>query len=129
MFLREADRYAGEKYIATQLARNERVAADWNLTLDQDEEMNRDFKFRGLPAGSLFVPGIFRDDPLLDGFIGKLSIRKDDEPETVQKRLDVYHAQTQPLIDYYSEQGILRTVDGTQDVGEVFQSIQEILNA
>ena len=60
---------------------------------------------------------------------GKLSIRKDDEPETVQKRLDVYHAQTQPLIDYYSEQGILRTVDGTQDVGEVFQSIQEILNA
>ena len=75
-FLREADRYAGEKYIATQLARNERVAADWNLTLDQDEEMNRDFKFRGLPAGSLFIPGIFRDDPLLDGFIGKLSIRK-----------------------------------------------------
>lgn len=60
---------------------------------------------------------------------GKLSIRKDDEPATVQKRLDVYHAQTQPLIDYYSEQGILRTVDGTQDVAEVFQSIQDILNA
>lgn len=59
---------------------------------------------------------------------GELSIRKDDEPETVQKRLNVYHAQTQPLIDYYTEEGILKSVDGTQEVGRVFEDIVEILN-
>ena len=60
---------------------------------------------------------------------GELTIRKDDVPETVQKRLNVYHEQTQPLIDYYNGEGILRTVDGTQDVAEVFESIKAILNA
>ena len=54
---------------------------------------------------------------------GELSIRKDDLPETVKKRLTVYHEQTQPLIDYYKGEGILRTVDGTQDVNDVFASI------
>ena len=60
---------------------------------------------------------------------GELTVRKDDEPETVQKRLDVYHAQTQPLIDYYTGEGILKTVDGTQDVNKVFEDIKAILNA
>ena len=41
-------------------------------------------------------------------------LRDDDKPETVQKRLSVYHEQTQPLIDYYKAQNILKTVDGTQ---------------
>lgn len=59
---------------------------------------------------------------------GELTIRKDDEPETVQKRLDVYHAQTQPLIDYYTAEGILKSVDGTQDVNGVFEDIKAILN-
>ncbi len=56
-----------------------------------------------------------------------LVLRDDDKPETVQKRLEVYHAQTQPLIEYYDKQGVLRTVDGTKDLEEVFQSIREIL--
>lgn len=60
---------------------------------------------------------------------GELTIRKDDVPETVQKRLNVYHEQTQPLIDYYNGEGILRTVDGTQEVAEVFENIKAILNA
>ena len=58
---------------------------------------------------------------------GELSIRKDDLPETVKKRLAVYHEQTQPLIDYYNAEGILKTVDGTVDVNEVFAAITEIL--
>ena len=58
-----------------------------------------------------------------------LVLRDDDKPETVQKRLDVYHAQTQPLIDYYKEKGILKTVDGTQSSEEVFRCITEILGA
>ena len=59
----------------------------------------------------------------------KLILRDDDKPETVKKRLDVYHAQTQPLIDYYKAQDILRTVDGTQIMETVFNSIVEILGA
>ena len=58
-----------------------------------------------------------------------LVLRDDDKPETVQKRLTVYHDQTQPLIDYYKNQGILKSVDGTQPMEAVFTAITEILGA
>ncbi len=58
-----------------------------------------------------------------------LVLRDDDKPETVQKRLSVYHEQTQPLIEYYSGQKILRTVDGTQPMDDVFAAIIKILEA
>ncbi|MCC8168612.1 MAG: adenylate kinase [Clostridiales bacterium] len=54
-------------------------------------------------------------------------LRDDDKPETVQKRLTVYHDQTQPLIDYYKGQGILKSVDGTQPMDKVFADIIAIL--
>ena len=57
----------------------------------------------------------------------ELILRDDDKPETVLKRLNVYHAQTQPLIDYYTNAGILKSVDGTVDMNEVFAAIVEIL--
>ena len=57
----------------------------------------------------------------------KLVLRDDDKPETVQKRLKVYHEQTQPLIEYYEKKGVLRTVDGTRDLHEVFADIAAIL--
>ena len=60
---------------------------------------------------------------------GELILRDDDKPETVQKRLDVYHEQTQPLIEYYSNKGILREVDGTVDINDVFTAITQILGA
>lgn len=56
-------------------------------------------------------------------------LRDDDQPETVKKRLEVYHEQTQPLIDYYKKQNILKTVDGTQPMEDVFGAIVEILGA
>ncbi|MCD7834815.1 MAG: adenylate kinase [Lachnospiraceae bacterium] len=59
----------------------------------------------------------------------QLILRDDDKPETVQKRLNVYHEQTQPLIDYYAGQGILKSVDGTQDMNDVFATIAAILEA
>ena len=58
---------------------------------------------------------------------GELILRDDDKPETVQKRLSVYHEQTQPLIDYYNNKKILVEVDGTQEMGEVFDAIVRIL--
>ena len=59
----------------------------------------------------------------------ELILRDDDKPETVQKRLSVYHDQTQPLIDYYRGKGILKDVDGTKDMDVVFQAITDILGA
>lgn len=58
---------------------------------------------------------------------GELTLRDDDKPETVKKRLHVYHEQTQPLIDFYKQEGCLVTVDGTKDVDEVLQSILKLL--
>ena len=59
----------------------------------------------------------------------KLVLREDDKPETVKKRLSVYHDQTQPLIDYYKEAGVLANVDGTQDMEKVFSDIVAVLGA
>ena len=60
---------------------------------------------------------------------GKLVLRDDDAPETVQNRLKVYHEQTQPLLDFYGKEGILKTVDGTLEMEAVFEKITEILGA
>jgi adenylate kinase len=57
----------------------------------------------------------------------ELVLRDDDKPETIQSRLDVYHDQTQPLIAFYTEKGILRTIDGTADMKDVFKTITGIL--
>ncbi|OYO91307.1 hypothetical protein CG709_12775 [Lachnotalea glycerini] len=59
----------------------------------------------------------------------ELILRDDDKPDTVNKRLSVYHEQTQPLIEYYSAKKILVDVDGTKDMAEVFRAIVEILGA
>lgn len=64
---------------------------------------------------------------ICDACGGKLILRDDDQPETVKNRLKVYHEQTQPLIEYYSNRGILKSVDGTQDMADVFQCIVDIL--
>ncbi len=68
-----------------------------------------------------------RTENVCDNCGGELILRDDDKPETVKKRLDVYHEQTQPLIEYYTNSGILKTVDGTADIGDVFAEIVEIL--
>ena len=58
----------------------------------------------------------------------ELILRDDDKPETVSKRLQVYHDQTQPLIDFYARKGVLKEVDGTREMNEVFEAIGKILS-
>lgn len=58
----------------------------------------------------------------------ELVLRDDDKPETVKNRLEVYHKQTQPLIDFYQKKGILKSVDGTVSMDEVFAAITAILD-
>lgn len=54
-------------------------------------------------------------------------LRDDDKPETVNRRLEVYHSQTKPLIDYYAAKEKIVVVDGIGDIDEIFNSIVEIL--
>lgn len=70
-----------------------------------------------------------RADGVCDVCGGELYMRDDDQPETVRKRLTVYHDQTQPLIEYYTKQQILKSVDGTQRMDKVFADIVTILDA
>lgn len=64
---------------------------------------------------------------ICDACGGALILRDDDKPETVKKRLDVYHEQTQPLVDFYQGKGILVDVDGTKDLMDLFNEIVDIL--
>ena len=70
-----------------------------------------------------------KKDGICDTCGAELVLREDDKPETVEKRLKVYHEQTQPLIDYYQGKGILRSVDGTRDMEEIFDDIVRIVEA
>ena len=58
----------------------------------------------------------------------KLSIRKDDEEETVRKRLDVYHNTTKPLIKFYNKKNILNSINGDDEIANVSKEISKILN-
>ena len=58
---------------------------------------------------------------------GELQIRKDDAPETVLDRLNVYHEQTEPLKDFYAECGKLRSVEGTAPITEITEAILKVL--
>ena len=58
---------------------------------------------------------------------GELFQRDDDKEETIKKRLEVYNAQTAPLIDYYGKKGILKSVSGTGSIDDIFKTVCETL--
>ena len=68
-----------------------------------------------------------KKEGICDNCGSELILRDDDKPETVKNRLSVYHKQTQPLIDFYNGKGVLRTVDGTVDMKDVFNAIVALL--
>jgi adenylate kinase len=57
----------------------------------------------------------------------RLIQRDDDKPEVVRNRLEVYHKETEPLIDYYDHQGLMRRVDGTRSPSEVHDHIRAVI--
>ncbi|MGL4677123.1 MAG: adenylate kinase family protein [Brevinema sp.] len=74
---------------------------------------------------------IYFHTPKLEGICDEsgeeLIQREDDKPEIVQNRLDVYRTETQPLIQYYQDQGILYKIQGDLPIEEVYQNIKEVL--
>ncbi len=57
----------------------------------------------------------------------RLMQRDDDKPDVIRNRLRVYHDQTEPLVDYYDEQGLMRRIDGTRDPSEVHDHIRAVI--
>ena len=68
-----------------------------------------------------------KNEGVCDSCGGELYIRKDDTRETAENRLNVYSSQTQPLLDFYAERGLLVEIDGDQAVSKVFSDIVEHL--
>lgn len=103
-----------------------------NVDVPDENIINRMAGRRACPTcGSTYhvVYAAPKKEGICDKCGSELILRNDDKPETVQKRLSVYHEQTKPLIDYYNNQKILATVDGTKDMEVVFQDIVKILGA
>ena len=68
-----------------------------------------------------------RSEGVCDECGGELAMRDDDAPDTVRKRLSVYHEQTEPLIEYYRARITMRSFDGTKGMDEVFAEICSLL--
>lgn len=110
--------------------RNEKIDYAIDVAVPDENIINRMSGRRAcLACGATFhiahVPP--KTEGICDRCGGELILRDDDKPETVKNRLHVYHEQTQPLIDFYSERNVLKTVDGTIDMQDVFAAIVNIL--
>lgn len=68
-----------------------------------------------------------KTENVCDACGGELFTRKDDSPESIQNRLAVYAAQTQPLIDYYKKEGLLIDIDGTPQPDTVCESVRKAI--
>ena len=93
-------------------------------TIPQAEALKKMLDERGHKVAAMIELDV-PEDELMTRLIkrGQESGRADDNEETIKKRLDVYHKNTQPLIDYYRNSGILMEVDGTQDIDKVLDDI------
>ena len=107
-------------------------AIDYAINVDvPDENIVRRMSGRRACLGCGATYHIAHIPPKMEGICDtcgqELVLRDDDKPETVLNRLKVYHDQTQPLIDFYAAKGVLKNVDGTVDMKDVFAAIVDIL--
>ncbi|MDE6118543.1 MAG: nucleoside monophosphate kinase, partial [Muribaculaceae bacterium] len=98
-------------------------------TIPQAEELRKMLAGRGTKVHAVIgleVP----EDELTDRLIkrGAESGRSDDTPETIAKRLDVYHSQTQPLKDFYTGESVFHAIAGSGSVDEIFNSIAAVVD-
>lgn len=112
----------------------DKVLAEMKAPLDAvvDVDVDRDILMKRLTGRRTCkncqqMYNIYFSPPKKEGICdkcgGELFQRDDDKEETIRKRLEVYEAQTKPLIDYYSKKGILKSVSGTGSIEEIFNSI------
>src|SRR5882762_723733 len=114
--------------------RNGFILDGFPRTLPQAQALDDMLARRGLRLD--YVIEFKVDEPaLIDRLAGRFSCQqcgasyhdRDDRPETVKARLEVYHRQTAPILPYYRDRGILRPVDGMADIDAVAREIEKIL--
>jgi adenylate kinase len=109
--------------------RGRRLTAALQMAAPDDVVVQRLSGRRQCPNGHLYHEDF--DPPKHEGFCdqcGKpLNRRDDDDPDKVRTRLRIYHQETEPLIDYYDELGLLRRFDGTRTPGEVHDHVRATL--
>jgi adenylate kinase len=108
----------------------EMIDAVLNISVDDEELIKRLSGRRMCKCGAsyhiIFNPPAQED--VCNICKGKLYQREDDKPETIRNRLNVYKKQTQPLINYYVNKKILKTIDGSKDILQIFEEIKEVLD-
>jgi len=96
-----------------------------------DEEVVRRLGGRRTCAANGHVFHVDFNQPKRDGICdlddSELIVRDDDRPDVIRRRLETYHAKTEPLIDYYDQRGVLRRVDGERPPEEVAEEIRRVL--
>jgi adenylate kinase len=96
-----------------------------------DEDLVRRISGRRVSVKTGRVYHVESDPPKHEGRCdvdgSRLVQRDDDKPEVVEKRLEVYHAETEPLVAYYDERGLLRRIDGTRSPTEVHDHVRAVL--
>ena len=99
-------------------------------TIKQAEALKAMLDKRGHKVAAMIELSV-PEDELVKRLVnrGKISGRSDDNEETIQKRLNVYHDQTAPLIDWYDKEGIHHHVEGLGTVDEIFSRICEIIDS
>jgi adenylate kinase len=96
-----------------------------------DEEVVRRLGGRRTCAANGHVFHVDFNQPKRDGVCdlddSELIVRDDDRPDVIRRRLETYHAKTEPLIDYYDQRGVLRRIDGQRPPEEVAEEIRRVL--
>ncbi|MBA2581737.1 MAG: adenylate kinase [Thermoleophilaceae bacterium] len=107
-----------------------RLTAALLIEVDDDEVVRR-LSGRRVCAANGHLYHVDHDPPKSEGVCDEdgsaLEQRDDDRPETVKHRLEVYHEQTQPLVEFYDERGMLRRFNGSRKPGEVHDHIKATL--
>jgi adenylate kinase len=92
-------------------------------TVTQADALAHALKDRGRELTAAVLVDV-PDDVVVERISARRQGREDDRPETVRERLRVYHRETEPLVAYYAERGLLRRVDGAQDADAVEAAVR-----
>ena len=95
-------------------------------TVAQADALAEALEERGRTLGAAVLIDV-PDDVVVERISGRHQEREDDSPETVRERLRVYHRETEPLVEYYGDRGLLHRVDGEGDADAVSQRIRAAL--
>lgn len=108
--------------------RHQELDAVLSLEVDEDEVVRRLSSRRVCQGcGKIHIASGETEEKACEACGGQLITRADDQPEAIKRRLQVYRDQTEPLVDYYRNAGILKGIPATGTVEEVFQRVVKTL--